>query len=99
MATRALFPTLLYQRALDEGRGWPRFNRDLGDECQALAASDDAGRRWSAKNYLGGYTSYGSLDRMHLVSPRFAGLRRRLDRHVKAFARELQYDLADGSSA
>ncbi|MEI6204202.1 MAG: TIGR02466 family protein [Enhydrobacter sp.] len=93
MPTRALFPTLIYRKSLG-GAGWPRFNRDLLDECQALAASDAAGRRWSARNYLGGYTSYGSLDKMHLVSPRFAGLKRRLDRHVKAFVRDLHYDLA-----
>jgi uncharacterized protein (TIGR02466 family) len=92
MAIRALFPTLLYHRSL-KGRGWPRFNRDLGDECQAMAASDQAGRRWSAKHYLGGYTSYGSLDRLHLISPRFAALRRRIDRHAAAFARALHYDL------
>ena len=93
MTIRALFPTLIYRQSLG-GAGWPRFNRDLLDECQALAASDAAGRRWSARSYLGGYTSYGSLDKMHLVSPRFEGLKRRLDRHVKAFVRDLHYDLA-----
>jgi uncharacterized protein (TIGR02466 family) len=93
MAVRALFPTLIYRQSLG-GAGRPRFNRDLLDECQALAASDAAGQRWSARNYLGGYTSYGSLDRLHLVSPRFDALRRRLDRHVKAFARGLHYELA-----
>ena len=92
MAVRALFPTLVYRQSLG-GAGWPRFNRDLLDECQALAASDAAGRRWSARNYPGGFTSYGSLDRLHLISPRFDGLRRRLDRHVKAFVRGLHYDL------
>ena len=93
MAIRALFPTLIFRQSLARP-GWPRFNRDLGDECQALAASDAAGRRWSGRHYLGGYTSYGSLDRLHLVSPLFADLRRRIDPHVKAFARALHYDLA-----
>jgi uncharacterized protein (TIGR02466 family) len=93
MATRSLFPTLIYRQPLG-GAGGLRFIRDLMDECQALAASDAAGQRWSARNYLGGYTSYGSLDRLHLVSPRFDALRRRLDRHVKAYARALDYDLA-----
>jgi uncharacterized protein (TIGR02466 family) len=93
MTLRILFPTLIYRQPLG-GAGGPRFNRDLFDECQALAASDAAGQRWSASNYLGGYTSYGSLDRLHLVSPRFEALRRRLDRHVKAFAKALHYDLA-----
>ena len=34
-------------------------------ECLQLHADDVAGRRWSARNYPGGYTSYGSLSRMH----------------------------------
>jgi len=91
MAIRALFPTLIYRAPI--GRTPERFNRTLLDECQALAASDEAGRRWSARNYLGGYTSYGSLDRLHLVSSVFAALARRFDPHVKAFARDLEYDL------
>src|SRR6478752_4876043 len=92
MAIKALFPTLLYHSALTKADG-ARFNRTLLDECQALAASDAAGRKWSARHYLGGYTSYGSLDRLHLVSSVFAGLARRVDRHVKAFARSLEVDL------
>jgi uncharacterized protein (TIGR02466 family) len=92
MAIRALFPTLVYHRPL-AGPNWRRFNSSLADECQALALSDRAGRRWSARNYLGGYTSYGSLDRLHLVSPMFRHLARRIDLHVKAFARALHYDL------
>ena len=91
MAIRALFPTLVYHSRL--GTTGPRFMGTLLDECQALAASDAAGRRWSEKNYLGGYTSYGSLDRLHLVSSVFAGLARRLAPHAKSFARDLQYDL------
>ena len=78
MAIRALFPTLISQQSLigpDQGR----FNRDLADECRSLAASDRTGRRWSARHYLGGYTSYGSLDRLHLVSGLFVRLRRRID--------------------
>ena len=91
MAIRALFPTRIYRAPI--GRRSARFDRALLDECRALAASDAAGRRWSARNYLGGYTSYGSLDRLHLVSSVFAALARRLDRHVKVFARDLEYDL------
>jgi uncharacterized protein (TIGR02466 family) len=91
MAIRALFPTLVYRAPI--GRTSERFSRTLLDECQALAASDEAGRRWSARNYLGGYTSYGSLDRLHLVSSVFAALARRFDPHVKVFARDLEYDL------
>src|SRR5205085_1499767 len=51
------------------------------------------GRRWSARHYPGGYTSYNSAHRMHRQSPTFASLARELDRHVAAFARRLQLDL------
>ncbi len=98
MAIRALFPTLIYQAALAK-RTSRRVGQTLADECRALAASDAAGRRWSARHYLGGYTSYGSLDRLHLVSSVFADLSRRLDPHVRAFARSLHYDLAGRSLA
>ena len=92
MAIRALFPTLVGKQSLG-GRDQRRFNRDLADECRALAASDAAGQRWSAQHYMGGYTSYGSLDRLHLFSALFAQLSRRIDPHVVAFARALHYDL------
>ncbi len=98
MAIRALFPTLIYKETIS-GPDFGRLNQDLADECRSLAASDAAGRRWSHRHYLGGYTSYGSLDRLHLVSSLFARLRRRIDPHVKAFARSLQYDLTGRSVA
>ncbi len=98
MAIHALFPTLIYRESI-AGPDQRRLNQDLADECRSLAASDAAGRRWSAKHYLGGYTSYGSLDRLHLVSSLFGHLRRRIDPHAKAFARSLHYDLAGRSLA
>ncbi len=98
MAIRALFPTLVYQAPLARPRDG-HFARTVADECRALAASDAAGQRWSKRHYLGGYTSYGSLDRLHLVSSVFAGLRKQLDAHVRTFARRLHYDLAGRSLA
>jgi uncharacterized protein (TIGR02466 family) len=98
MAIHALFPTLLYHAPLTK-RGDGHFRQTLVDECRALAASDVAGRRWSARHYLGGYTSYGSLDRLHLVSSVFAALRKKLDPHVTAFSHSLHYDLTGRSLA
>ena len=92
MAIRALFPTLVCHEPL-AGRDHRQLNRELADECRSLALSDAAGRRWSAKHYIGGYTSYGSLDRLHRVSSLFARLQRRIDPRVAAYARALQYDL------
>jgi uncharacterized protein (TIGR02466 family) len=93
MAISALFPTLVNKESLS-GPDQRRLNQDLADECRSLAASDAAGRRWSARHYLGGYTSYGSLDRLHLVSSLFARLAKRIDPHVRNFANALRYDLA-----
>ena len=93
MTTRTLFPTLIYRQAL-AGADRGRLNQDLEDECRSLALSDEAGRRWSARNYLGGYTSYGSLDRLHLVSSLFERLERRIAPHVRAYARALHYDIS-----
>src|SRR5476649_2507782 len=93
MAIQSLFPTLLYRDAL-KAAGGQRFAQRLADECASLAASDSEGQRWSARHYLGGYTSYGSLDRLHLVSAVFASLQRAIDRHVARFVRALPYDLS-----
>jgi len=92
MSTQVLFPTLVYQARL-RLRGGRRLNARLLRECRQLRADDAAGRRWSARNYPGGYTSYNSAHRMHRLSPTFASLARELDRHVAAFARRLQLDL------
>ncbi|HEY0768349.1 MAG TPA: TIGR02466 family protein [Steroidobacteraceae bacterium] len=93
MSTQVLFPTLVYEARL-RLPGWRQLNTRLLRECRQLRADDAAGRRWSARHYPGGYTSYNSAHRMHRLSPTFASLARELDRHVAKFARRLQLDLA-----
>jgi uncharacterized protein (TIGR02466 family) len=93
MGTRALFPTLIYTAALAP-RAAPKLNSQLLREIRQLARDDAAGRRWSARNYPGGYTSYASASRMHRASPTFATLERHLARHIRAFAGALGFDLA-----
>ena len=89
MPVRALFPTLFYEAQVDA----PDLLADLDDSCRALAAEDRAGRAWSkAHGYLG-YTSYASLNDLPLRDPVFAELKRHLDRHVAAFAKEAGFDL------
>jgi uncharacterized protein (TIGR02466 family) len=92
MTLQRLFPTLVYQGRLKRN-GWQTFNNRLLRECLQLRADDVGGRRWSARNYPGGYTSYNSVSRMQRVSPTFAELERRLRRHVDSFASALQFDL------
>jgi len=92
MPIQLLFPTRVYQAGLGQ-RDWRTLNRRLLRECHALRSDDVAGVRWSARNYPGGYTSYSSAHRMQRLSPTFAALERRLDRHVARFARALEFDL------
>jgi uncharacterized protein (TIGR02466 family) len=93
MGTQLLFPTRIYEARLAHA-GWPALNARLLRECRQLKQDDAGGRRWSARNYPGGFTSYSSAHRMHTLSPTFAALQRLLDPHVSRFARELQFDLS-----
>jgi len=93
MAVYKLFPTRVYSARLRDAAG-RRLNDRLARECRQLSLDDTAGRRWSARNYPSGYTSYGSAHRMHRMSPTFASLERAVDRHVARFAVTLDLDLA-----
>ena len=93
MTTHTFFPTRVYTAALQRA-GVTEFNRRLLRECQQIRHDDAAGRKWSSQGYPGGYTSYGSLCRLHTQSPMFEQLACKLDRHVTAFVRELEFDLS-----
>jgi uncharacterized protein (TIGR02466 family) len=92
MTVRALFPTLLYQAELAEDRNWPALMDELAAAVRMLADEDHAGRAWCRSNGYPGYTSYASLDDLPTRASAFADLRRVLDRHAAAFARELHFD-------
>ena len=98
MSIELLFPTLVYRAAL-RARGMGPLNARLLRECRQLRVDDAAGRRWSARHYVNGYTSYASAHRMQQLSPTFAALARELDRHVGRFARHLQFALGARSLA
>jgi len=93
MATHTLFPTTIYTARL-QGTNWRPLNRRLLTECLQLREDDEAGRRWSKKNYPGGYTSYNSVARMYEVSPTFAALKKKLDRHVRSYVNSLELDMS-----
>jgi uncharacterized protein (TIGR02466 family) len=96
MSVHALFPTFIYAAALQRA-GAADFNRQLLKECRQLRLDDAAGRRWSKRNYPGGYTSYGSVHRLQTISPTFESLRRKLKRHIAAFAAVTEWDLDNRS--
>lgn len=90
--TDLLFTTRIYRARLSGAAG-ARLNGELERACCAIAAEDRAGQAWCRKHGYAGYTSYASLDDLTTRSPEFAELARHLDRHAKAFARELDFDL------
>ena len=92
MPTRAWFPTLIHCEPL-QPTGLARLNAELAAECAQLRDFDTAGRKWSEKNYPGGYTSYASLNQLHQFSSTFTALEKKIARHVRAFARALEFDL------
>lgn len=94
MSIRPWFPTFIYSAPL-RARGARKLNSELLKECLQIRDHDDAGRRWSAKSYPGGFTSYGSLCRLHKMSSTFMELERLLNRHVARFSRHLEFDLRE----
>jgi uncharacterized protein (TIGR02466 family) len=89
-STTTLFVTKIYRTQLDEkavARG------EIETVCRALAKDDAAGRRWCRQNNYAGYTSYASLNDLPWRFPVIKVLVKRLDRHVAAFAKGLEFDL------
>ena len=92
MPVRSWFPTQVYDAPL-RSKGCVALNRELVKEAHQIREADRDGQRWSRERYPGGYTSYGSLCQLHRMSSTFMELERALRRHVRSFARALDYDL------
>ncbi|MFN9066943.1 MAG: TIGR02466 family protein [Bdellovibrionales bacterium] len=88
-----LFPTLIYSHQL-----WKKNSKnqtqlkELLSEVKSIQRTDDKGQNWSEKNYFGGYTSYGSMDRLDRFSTTFFNLEKEIQKHVYAYAQQLHWD-------
>jgi hypothetical protein len=89
MTLRPLFVTHLYEGSLAADKGFEAFNAELEDACRAIAAEDRAGRAWAKEKGYSGYTSYASLDDLPQRDSLFADLKKKLDKHAAAFAKDL----------
>lgn len=96
MPVRALFATLVYSARLQR-TGTVALNRELMKETRQIRDHDTAGRKWSARRYPGGYTSYGSLCHLQKMSTTFAVLERKLRRHLHAYVQSLELDMTGRS--
>lgn len=86
-----LFPTQILNASVFPAKS--RFLKDLEKEIFKISEIDHEGQDWSEKNYLFGYTSYGSIDQLHLFSSSFDDLRKKLDKHVRTFVKQLEWDI------
>ena len=91
---KSLFATRLYTAALSD------FSTlidgtELESSCLAIAEEDEAGQNWCEENDFPGYTSYASLTDLDWRFPIFKDLITSLDKHVKAFVLDLDFDLGD----
>ena len=93
MTIRSLFTTSLYEANLASEKGGDALLLDLLGACRMLASEDKAGQAWCKANGYAGYTSYASLDDLPTRDPAFGALKTILDRHARAFAEALHFDL------
>lgn len=93
--TQSWFPTLIHHAPLMR-EGVARLNTELLKEIEQLRDYDRAGQHWSKTGYVGGYTSYGSMDRLHQFSSTFMQLEKKLDAQVRRYAKALHWDLRGG---
>ncbi len=88
----SLFVTRLYRARLSEFG--PKVDPDeLVASCNTIAEDDEAGQQWCEDNDFPGYTSYASLSDLPWRFPIFKTMVKALNKHVAAFADDLQFDL------
>lgn len=90
----SLFVTRLYRAPLSEF-GKPVDAHELEATCLSIAEDDEAGQIWCEENDFPGYTSYASLTDLGWRAPIFKDLKKVLNKHVAAFAKDLHLDLGD----
>ncbi len=86
---KSLFVTRLYRAAL----GDTIDANELEASCYSIAEDDEAGQQWCEENGYPGYTSYASLTDLGWRFPIFADVTKALDKHVAAFAEDLEFNL------
>lgn len=87
------FVTQIYNKPLSTPKTLRSLSNKLLEDVENLLASDEAGHSWSDKNYVAGYTSYGSVDKLHLIMANFKKLEQALEIHLKNYLSSLEYDI------
>ncbi|MBV2359847.1 2OG-Fe(II) oxygenase family protein [Thalassococcus sp. CAU 1522] len=90
---KSLFATRLYHARLSDHGAID--TAELEASCYSIAEDDEAGQDWCETEGYPGYTSYASLTDLPWRFPIFADVVKALDKHVAAFAVDLEFDLGD----
>lgn len=90
-----VFTTQIYRNQLTpQKQQLIKINSKLADDVENLLVTDQAGYKWSKSNYIDGYTSYGSIDKLHLILPNFTNLEKKISQHVAQYIKALDYDIS-----
>lgn len=92
----SLFPTQVYQGPLGLDA---RTLKEIRKTALSLPQIDEEGVEWCRTNYPNGYTSYGSLSRLHEQFSPFEALKKKLDARVREFTRKLGMKFDTGELA
>ncbi len=88
--TTHIYKDSLISKSQKTSEKW--FNQ-LIEDIELIMASDEAGHLWSKKNYVSGYTSYGSIDQLNQTMSSFKKLENFIQPHISKYIDHLGYDL------
>lgn len=85
-----LFPSFVSKNS---AKASAKLNRELLDEAYKISQIDKRGQAWSQKNYPGGYTSYGSMSKLHKFSSTYGELEALINPLVAQFVKHSEMDI------
>ncbi len=94
MKSNLLFATQIYHTKLMTSHAELKsLIKDLKIEASQIQKMDQTGADWSKYNYMNGYTSYSSQDKLHQMSSTFSDLESLISKHVSKYLKNLDYDV------
>ena len=90
---KSFFETLIQQKKINLSK---KVQEELIRTALKIPEVDELGKKWSEKNYPNGFTSYGSLSRLHEQFSVFDQLKKKLDVEVKQYCKALKFSFPRG---
>jgi uncharacterized protein (TIGR02466 family) len=90
MSFQEIFPTTVARGALSSSLA---LRKNLLKDIELISKEDKFGKDWSKKNYVGGYTSYASLNNLQHRYPSFMEFEKLINKEAEKFAKKLGWNL------